>query len=321
MILSLIICTFNRADILKVTLPYILKLKIPEDLKVELIIIDNNSTDNTRLVSKESIFEFEGLFKGKLKGKYFFEPIQGLSQARNRGYFESTGEYIVYIDDECVLPREWLIEAKKIIDQVKPAFLGGPFLGKYLPGSSSKWFKESFGDSHMLQYDLQNGAIKDRYLSGGNLFIRRDVFEKVGVFDTNLGMSGNTINYGEEHELQIRFIKVYPNELIWYDDSIFLWHLIRDEKMRLSYLMKDALIRGKSAAELKKSPRKALMHAPFYLVYFIFKALFSAIHKGIRSMLFKENYFYLLYDDYKYGTWRGIGSSIYKTKKLFGFNK
>ena len=312
--ISLVICTYNRADILKQTLPFIESLYIPKEMILEVVIVNNNSTDKTLVL----LSEFIKKKIPKVEIKYVFEEKQGLSHARNKGYLKSKGEYVAYIDDECILPQDWLANAFEIIKSSRPAFLGGPFLGKYIPGSSSKWFKESFGDSHMLQYDLPNGEIKNRYLSGGNLFVRRDVFEKVGVFDTTLGMSGNQINYGEEDELQMRFVNAFPNEVVWYDDSVFLWHLIRDEKMTLSFLFKDALVRGRSAAKLKNLPRYKLIHAPFYLLYFLLKAIFSFVFKGIRSVFSDEHFFVFLYDDYKYGTWRGIGSSIYKTKKLFG---
>jgi len=150
---------------------------------LEVVIVNNNSTDKTLVL----LSEFIKKKIPKVEIKYVFEEKQGLYHARNKGYLKSKGEYVAYIDDECILPQDWLANAFEIIKSSRPAFLGGPFLGKYIPGSSSKWFKESFGDSHMLQYDLPNGEIKNRYLSGGNLFVRRDVFEKVGVFDTTLG--------------------------------------------------------------------------------------------------------------------------------------
>jgi len=315
--ISIVICTYNRGDILSITLPSLLSLVLPNNIHLEIIIVDNNSSDNTKFVTDKFISKTHQLNNDNLKASYVFEGNQGLSHARNKGYSESKGDYIAYIDDECILPEEWLNEAFKVIKNENPAFLGGPFLGKYMHGYSSAWYKESYGDSHMLQYKLPNGSLRNRYLSGGNLFIRRDVFEKIGVFDPKLGMIGNIINYGEEHDLQMRFIKSYPNEKVWYDENLFLWHIIRKEKMTLSFLFKDALIRGESAAELRDLPRKKLLHAPFYLLYFLAKAFFSGVFKAIKSIFVKDHYFSLLYEDYKYGTWRGIGSSIYKLKKLF----
>lgn len=319
MIISIIVCTYNRSELLKETLPSILGLAIPTEIQPEFIFVDNNSSDDTQGVINEFISILNESEK-YLTARYVFEGNQGLSFARNKGYSESNGDYIAYIDDECILPKQWLAETSKIIDKEKPAFLGGPYLGKYMSSSKSSWFKESFGDSYILQYNLPDGPIDslNRTLSGGNLFIRRDVFEKIGLFDVNLGMSGDVVNYGEEVEFQKRFISTYPDEVIWYDSKVFLWHLIRDEKMKMSFLIEDALLRGKSAAEIKKSPKRKLLFAPLLLIFFVIKAILSAIKNGVISLITRQHYFLLLYNDYKNGTWRDVGASWYKTKRLLG---
>lgn len=314
MLISLVICTYNRANILKATLPSVYSLIIPDGVDFELIIIDNNSTDDTSNFVNSVIASNEETFKSR----YVFEPEQGLSFARNSGYLNAKGDYIVYTDDECILPKEWLVKAIENIKERQPAFLGGPYFGKYLPGSSSNWYKEKFGDSYILQYGLPNGPLLNRYLSGGNLFIRRDVFEKIGLFDVYLGMNGETISYGEEVDFQKRFIEKYPDEIIWYDETVFVWHCIRDEKMKISFLFKDALIRGASSAELQKNTNNnTFLKAPFHFIYFIAKAIYSSIRKFLSSLFKKEHYFASLYEDYKNGTWRDIGGAWYRMKQLF----
>jgi len=193
MTFTLVICTYNRDEILEATVPSLLKLKIPNEASLEIIIVDNNSNDDTKRVANDFIDKVSKLDSSMLNARYVFEEKQGLSYARNKGFDESEGEYIAYIDDECILPDSWLNQAQRIIKSEQPAFLGGPYLGKYFPGSSSNWYKESFGDSYILQYQLDDGPMKNRYISGGNMFIRRDVFEKVGLFDVDLGMSGETV--------------------------------------------------------------------------------------------------------------------------------
>ncbi len=314
---SLIICTYNRSDILKATLPSLLDIVIPQNEFLEIIIVDNNSKDATKKIAYDFIDTVGKLDTPSLTADYIFEGKQGLSHARNTGYKSAKGKYIAYIDDECILPNSWLQEAYEIINSEAPAFLGGPYLGKYFPGSSSSWYKESFGDSYILQYELENGPMKNRYISGGNMFIRRDVFEKVGLFDVNLGMSGEKVNYGEEVEFQKRFLNAYPNEIVWYDSKVFVWHCIRDIKMKISFLFKDALIRGKSSAELQQNTSEQLRKAPFHLIFFVIKALLSAIKKFFESIFKREHFFLLLYRDYKNGTWRDIGGAWFRCKELF----
>lgn len=312
MLLSLVICTYNRADILKATLPSALALELPDGIELEILLVDNNSKDETSELVKKIIQKNAS----SIDMKYYFEDKQGLSFARNTGYGYAKGEYIIYTDDECILPKKWVVEAVKIIGKQSPAFLGGPYYGKYLPGSSSSWFKESYGDSYILQYDLPNGAMVNKYLSGGNLFIRRDVFEKIGLFDVELGMTGETISYGEEVDFQKRFIQKYPEEVIWYDQKVFLWHCIRNEKMKMLFLFKDALIRGASTSELQLPSRKQIKKSPLYLLYATFKAIRSFLGKFLLSILYKKKFFNLLYTDYKDTTWKDIGGAWYCFKLL-----
>lgn len=309
---SIIICTYNRVDILELTLPSYADLNIPKGVDIEVIIVDNNSNDGTAEYVKEFIRKQPNKYYS-----YIFESTQGLSHARNSGYNASTGDYIAYTDDECILPKSWLETAVKRIYLLQPAFLGGPYFGKFLPNSSSAWYKESFGDSYILQYNLPDGPMHHRYLSGGNIIIRRDVFDKVGLFDTGLGMNGEVINYGEEKDFQIRLQNQFPNEIIYYDSSLFVWHFIRNEKMSITHLFNDAFSRGISAAKMKNSSLLASLIAPILLSIYLVRASFLMVWRLIVSLFSKEHFFTLLHQDYESNTWRSIGGAWYRTKLLF----
>ncbi len=313
MLISLIICTYNRADLLEITLPTYKTLAIPKGVQLELIIIDNNSNDRTREVVKT----FKNFFSFKLS--YFFEPIQGLSHARNTGFKHAEGDYIAYIDDECTLPGSWLEVASKIINIESPAFLGGPYYGKFLFSNTHPWFKESFGDSYILQYNLPDGKMPNgRYLSGGNMIIRQDVFGKIGLFDTSLGMNGDVINYGEEQDFQKRLVDEHSNEVIWYCSELFVWHGIRTDKISISYLFKEALIRGAAAQKGKDHSLKTLLFSPTLLIGAVFRAIFSFLIKLLESSFTQDHFFTLLYEDYRNSHWRDIGGLFEKVKRLFG---
>ena len=306
------ICTYNRADILEVTLLNYLELRVPKNISLEVVIVDNNSNDNTKEVIQQFVKEFS-----KLNVSYIYDSHQGLSHARNTGYQQARGDYIAYIDDECILPSHWLELAVEYITFQQPAFLGGPYYGKFLPNVSSTWFKESFGDSYILQYDLPNGPMKNNYLSGGNFIIRRDVFDKIGLFNTSLGMSGETINYGEEQDFQKRLVTQFPKEVIYYISELFVWHCIRTEKISISYLFKEAIIRGEASAKTANLSFLDLLVTPILLVASVLRAFLSFVIKLFQSFFVKEHFFTLLYQDYKSATWRDIGGLWYKTKRLF----
>ena len=92
----------------------------------EIIVIDNNSTDNTADIIRKMTIVNRNL-------RYVKETNQGLSYARNRGWKEGKGEYIAYIDDDCQADINWckhIIEAFEIV-KPQPVVIGG---------SSSPWY-------------------------------------------------------------------------------------------------------------------------------------------------------------------------------------
>lgn len=310
MLITLVICTYNREDILKITLPCYDELRIPDNVSMDVIIVNNNSSDDTEAF----VNGFIEKSKSEINFRYLLEPKQGVSHARNAGYIHASGEYIAYLDDECILPEQWLEVALESIESELPAFLGGPYYGKFLPGSTSTWFKESFGDSYINAFNLPNGPMKGKFLSEGNMIVRRDVFEDIGLFDTKLGMNGETIGYGEGPDFQKRFIEKNPGEVIWFNPELFVWHLIRNEKISIVYRFKEALVRGKYSVKGKEIHFLILLISPILLFYFSLKALFSVFWKFIQSLFLDKHFFTLLHNDYVDRTWRDIGASWYKTK-------
>jgi glycosyltransferase involved in cell wall biosynthesis len=96
MILSVVICTYNRAELLERALNSLLNSPREASESWELLVIDNNSTDMT----KEVVSSYEA--------RYILEPNQGIAYARNRGYMEAKGTYVAYIDDDAYVDSGWL---------------------------------------------------------------------------------------------------------------------------------------------------------------------------------------------------------------------
>src|SRR5690348_12990589 len=93
MLLSVIICTRNRASEIAECLPGLAE-QAKQFSDVEVLVVDNGSTDNT----KETVQQLSDRFQFPFR--YVFEPIAGLCQARNRGAAEAQAEVLAYIDDD-----------------------------------------------------------------------------------------------------------------------------------------------------------------------------------------------------------------------------
>ena len=98
---SIIVCTYNRADSLRETLLALRSLRINSNRQWEVIIIDNNSKDNTRRVVEEQQSDWAQLH-------YEFEPLQGLSHARNFGIRSARGQIILFTDDDVLPEPDWV---------------------------------------------------------------------------------------------------------------------------------------------------------------------------------------------------------------------
>lgn len=204
--------------------------------KYEIIVVDNNSQDNT--------CELVNLFTQKYNNiRYCFEPKQGLSHARNRGWQEAKGEYVGYIDDDCKAPRQWLQIAEKVIERFSPGVFGGPYYPFY-NDPKPYWFKDLYGSLYMGKEERI--LDDDEYLSGGNIFFRRELLPKTNGFNPSLGMKGGKISTGEETALQFFIRKNISNEVVFYEPELFVYHLVPLKKMNLKYKLVRSLVAGSS---------------------------------------------------------------------------
>jgi glycosyltransferase involved in cell wall biosynthesis len=232
--ISVVICTFNRAELLSSVLQTLCEQTINKS-DYEVLVVDNNSQDSTPNLTKTFCRNYPNI-------RYFLETRPGLSHARNRGWQEAKGLYVAYVDDDCKIPAQWLEIAMKIIDQIAPAAFGGPAYAFY---NSPKpyWWKDSYGDYEQSPVPRPLDPLE--YLQGNNMFFRRKVLECMNGFDVRLGMSDKNLGYHEETELQRRIRKTMSHELIYYDPGLHVFHLVRPEQMTSRWILNSFFASGR----------------------------------------------------------------------------
>ena len=94
--ITVLLCTFNRGQRLSKALDSVAAQILPDSVSWEVVVVDNNSTDQTREIVERYCRRYPGRFR------YIFESHQGLSRARNTGIRESRGEVIAFIDDDVI---------------------------------------------------------------------------------------------------------------------------------------------------------------------------------------------------------------------------
>ena len=165
--------------------------------------VDNNSKDDTR----ERVERFAAEHP-ELNLRYVFEQKQGLSHARNAGIMASTGDIVAFIDDdERIVPQ--FIEAYITLFDNYPSAMaaGGKIVAEY-PTGRPRWMSHytelpianpmDFGEEVML-------FPRRRIPGGGNMAMRRRVFDIIGMFDTSLGRTGKKLIGGEANVAFLSF--------------------------------------------------------------------------------------------------------------------
>lgn len=236
---SVVLCTYNRADLLPGCLES-LAAQTADKGAFEIIVVDNNCTDAT----PEMAASFA---RREPNVRVVGEAAQGLSHARNRGWREARGVYVAYIDDDARAEPDWVQGALAVIDAARPDIFGGPIYPFYLTGKPD-WFKDEY-EIRMTAPDAR--ALADgEYISGANFFARRDLLRDFDGFDATLGMKGRRRAYGEETDLMIRVREATPEAVIWYDPTVRVRHLVPTAKMRIPFFFRRHFAHGQRRARI-----------------------------------------------------------------------
>jgi glycosyltransferase involved in cell wall biosynthesis len=193
-VISVIICTRNRASSLARTLESLGTTAVPDALEAELIVVDNGSMDDTRTIVEAASIP-------NMTVRYTCESKVGQCAARNRGLLESTGDVIVFTDDDVCVPPDWLARlCCPIIEGCADAVAGGiriaPHLERpWLSGDLRAWLACTDG----------NAAIDAGVLVGANMAFARRVLGKVPSFDTELGPGA--LGFGDDSLFSKQLLK------------------------------------------------------------------------------------------------------------------
>ncbi|MBC7378236.1 MAG: glycosyltransferase family 2 protein [Burkholderiaceae bacterium] len=178
--ISVIICTWNRAELLLKTLQSLCRQTGIATSEVEVVVVDNNSTDNTRRVVEGEIKQWP---LGRLV--YEFEPRQGKQFALNRGVSAATNPVLAFTDDDIIFDSDWLAQVQALFAEEHVELAGGKTLIAWGLSGPPVWFSDGMqavlGGVDLGDLRLDPGP--PGYAPGGaNLLARRALFDRVGAF-------------------------------------------------------------------------------------------------------------------------------------------
>jgi glycosyltransferase involved in cell wall biosynthesis len=189
--ISVIVPVYNEEKNIRFIIESLLCLNYPKN-KYEIIVVDNNSKDNT----SEIIKEFQVI--------YLCEKKQSSYAARNKGIKESKGDILAFIDGDCIPDKDWLKNATThFINEDIDIIAGNIIL------SINYSIPLKLIDIYQLitMGERQKDSEKEGKCAGGNLIVKKEIFEKIGYFDERLisGGDGEWTKRATQYGFKIRY--------------------------------------------------------------------------------------------------------------------
>ena len=197
---SIVIPTYNRSKLLRNAVNSVLGQESQSPF--EIVVVDNNSNDDTKLVVQSLIQNHPG------KVRYVVETKQGNAHARNLGVRTAKGAIIAFIDDDVSVENNWLGVLKGILDSRKEvSFVGGRVLPEW-SGSPPAWLTpDHWPPLALLDYGTEELTIagnNPRGLLTANVAFRKSVFDEIGTFSPQLQRVKDHIGSMEDTEFLLR---------------------------------------------------------------------------------------------------------------------
>lgn len=269
--ISVIICTYNRAPSLADTLESLSRQTYSQSLW-ELIVVDNNSSDNTR----DTVLQFSQKLPNL---RYEFEPQQGLSYARNLGIKSALGDIIAFTDDDVLPAPDWLEQIQQLMAQY-PCDACGGYIAPQWEAPPPAWLTEIFYGFIALKTDTQGPrplSLADELPFGANMVFRQSMFARYGVFDTQKGRKGNVLAGGEDIEMFERILK--DQRVVYYFPSLKVTHKVEAFRLKKNYFRRWRYQCSKNIAHHSEfAGARKLFGVPLYLI----KQTLDTIIKTIR---------------------------------------
>jgi len=229
---TVLICTYNQAESLATVLDCLSQQRLADPDRVELIVVDNNSRDDTAQVcaQREAVMPFSF--------RYVFEPRQGLSVARNRGVAEAAGDIVIFTDDDARIPDDWLQSYVEAYDASDADCVYGKILIDWARGKPH-WYLDRYQSMFVgLDYGDQPLAIKDHKheFYGKNFSMKKSLILEFGGFNENLGRKGSKLFVGEESQLYRKLFN--KGCAIHYRPNIYLFHILKEHEYTVAHIVR-----------------------------------------------------------------------------------
>jgi glycosyltransferase involved in cell wall biosynthesis len=279
--LDVVVPTYNRAGLLVHMLDSLVSAAPAETLDVDVTIVDNRSTDNTRTVVDSYVPRFDGRLH------YVYESKPGRSNALNAGIAETSGDLVGMIDDDEEVDHNWLRTIAEAFQDPATDFIGGPYLPRW-GGERPVWIGNDYGavigSATCGDAIQQFGPGCDAMLMGGNAVIRRAVLERAGPYSADLGRTpGRRLLSCEDEDMFSRLLELGARG--FYRPDLIIHHYVPPERLTKSYFRRWCFWHGVSQGVLdrkRRAPVSYLLGVPRYMIGAAIRDSVQALRPGFR---------------------------------------
>jgi len=247
---SVLICTYNRGRLLRETLTALQSQTRPAGCEVEIVVVDNNSTDDTAAVVASAARD------ARFPMVYLREHRQGKSFALNLGLSHARGDVLALTDDDVLPDAEWVNRIVAAFRARDVTFVFGRVLPRWgrvpppellTPRAQDIWGPLAIVDYGEEPIAYVSERIDQRLPIGANLALSRTALAAVGGWRTDLGKVNNTLISGEDHEIFLRLRKrgLYGG---YYDPQITVRHYVPAMRLTRRYFRQWFYWHGKTQA-------------------------------------------------------------------------
>jgi glycosyltransferase involved in cell wall biosynthesis len=247
---SIVICTYNRAELLRETLEALQAMDPVDDFETEIIVVDNNSSDETPAVVAEAARE------ARIPVVYLHERRQGKSFALNHALVHARGDVVALTDDDVLPAADWLARIVANFRSHDITFVFGKVLPRWgmkpPPELLSPRARDIWGPLAIVDYGETPEPYRcenlwQRLPIGANLAFARTALVAIGGWRTDLGKVNNTLISGEDHEIfmRLRRFDLYSGR---YDPRITVRHVVPANRLTREYFRRWYFWHGKTQA-------------------------------------------------------------------------
>jgi glycosyltransferase involved in cell wall biosynthesis len=260
---TVVIATRDRAALLEQTLAALGRQEL-DGVAMEVLIVDNASSDRTREVVAEAAAILPGIV-------YLYEGKPGKSHALNSALERARGEILLLTDDDVVPGKGWVQAFVRAFAETGADYAVGRIFPLWeVP--PPRWMSEALHgvlaipDGGPRRRLLSKGVHEDIMPIGANMAVRRAVIERIGGWNPDLGKLGGTLRTGEDHEFALRMLAAGFTGV--YEPTASVGHHVPASRLRLGYFARWFYDNGAIVAGLERtypsSPAR-LLGVPRYL--------------------------------------------------------